>query len=905
MRLHKRIVSYLLIIVIMMTNSTILAESGTDERHSKRGKAISLVSALKIMGSLSDGTFKPEDAVTRAEFTDTMVKMMGMEINEDGLEPLNYSDIPTGYWAEKSIAMAQRMNLIKGYADGTFKPDDTITYEEAVKIVVYALGYEVLANQFGGYPTGYLAVATDKNITKNISVNLGEPLRRGDLALMVSNALEVDLLSRNSYGQAAGFGVTAGKTLMTEKLNIYKKTGQVLATNETYLSDEILLGEEEIQIDTEIYKIGTTQAAQYLGYKVTYYYRQEKNSSEKVLVWIEPDISKNDMITILAEDILRFTDNKVTYMTDENSSEAKSAKISKTADIVYNGKPISYSDLMSKVPTAGKLVLINDHKDTDYNIVIITSWENYVVQSVNTQDHIIVDKNNMNNHINYNSNDNQIKFKLMDIDGKPVLVNQLKEWDVLTVAKSRDGKVIKAILTRSTIIGTISEIGNNDHGRKTVVIDGKKYEYSSSYSDPAQKPSRIGDNVVLYLDFEGKIAAIDIQSGSNMKYAYLKNASIYSKGFNKGVVFKLFTTDGNWVKLMGKEKIKLDNKSDVEPNEVYARLLDTNGKVNMQMITYKLDDNNMIEEMDLPYNPFLDSTYSNSKPNINANESWDSFRYDVNLETLKYKDNAFSGKVNMNNKTKLLCIPRIDAPDNDANDDLYRIKTPADLTVGAEYSIDAYGTKKIRGFSNCVIWFYNNAAQAPTSNTRFNIVQNVVTTVDDKGDTVQKIYGYVDGKYSETLTKEANTFSSLALKAGDIIRYEIDANGRAHNVPAPVKLFDADTKTIINDLNMGTGYTAYKTLNYGKVYARVGNIIQVVNSNVTYEQMGSNGIFTNYLSYDLSGAKILMYNSSKSNQKVSEVTADAILDYVHSGQDCSNVYMYMFESTVKMILIVK
>ena len=51
-----------------------------------------------------------------------------------------------------------------GYGDGNFGPDDTVTYNQAVKMVVSALGFDPMANSKGGWPTGYLVVANTYNI---------------------------------------------------------------------------------------------------------------------------------------------------------------------------------------------------------------------------------------------------------------------------------------------------------------------------------------------------------------------------------------------------------------------------------------------------------------------------------------------------------------------------------------------------------------------------------------------------------------------------------------------------------------------------------------------------------------------------------------------------------------------
>lgn len=83
-----------------------------------------------------NGTFKPENPITRAEFAVIIGKFVGMEP-----ETLSkFSDVPSTHWAAKYIDPMALNGLLEGYDDGTFKPDNTITRAEAVTMINKALG---------------------------------------------------------------------------------------------------------------------------------------------------------------------------------------------------------------------------------------------------------------------------------------------------------------------------------------------------------------------------------------------------------------------------------------------------------------------------------------------------------------------------------------------------------------------------------------------------------------------------------------------------------------------------------------------------------------------------------------------------------------------------------------------
>ncbi len=84
-----------------------------------------------------DGTFKPDRNITRAEFSAIVYRILGLEAAEDGV----LYDDTTGHWAEDIIAtmsLPEGYGMLRGYGDGNFGPNDLITREQAVAIIARA-----------------------------------------------------------------------------------------------------------------------------------------------------------------------------------------------------------------------------------------------------------------------------------------------------------------------------------------------------------------------------------------------------------------------------------------------------------------------------------------------------------------------------------------------------------------------------------------------------------------------------------------------------------------------------------------------------------------------------------------------------------------------------------------------
>ncbi|MDO5037482.1 MAG: S-layer homology domain-containing protein [Tissierellia bacterium] len=100
-------------------------------------KAISQLSGLGLIEGYPDGTFRPQDPISRAEFLALATRFRPLEPGGPG-----FKDVPETHWAQAPIQSASAAGWIEGYPDGTFRPDQGISRAEVVKIVNKILGRE-------------------------------------------------------------------------------------------------------------------------------------------------------------------------------------------------------------------------------------------------------------------------------------------------------------------------------------------------------------------------------------------------------------------------------------------------------------------------------------------------------------------------------------------------------------------------------------------------------------------------------------------------------------------------------------------------------------------------------------------------------------------------------------------
>ena len=190
--------------------------------------AVELLSALDIIVGDDLGNFNPDKTISRAEMAAIICRIKGLEASANAAKgATKFDDVAADHWASGYVNIANQNGVIAGYGDGKFGPEDEVTYEAAVKMVVCALGFEPMAAQKGGWPTGYLVVANTYKISEGVSGST-----RADVATLVYNALSTPMMDQTIYGADAEFEILDGKkdrdyrTLLTD-MDIYIATGIV------------------------------------------------------------------------------------------------------------------------------------------------------------------------------------------------------------------------------------------------------------------------------------------------------------------------------------------------------------------------------------------------------------------------------------------------------------------------------------------------------------------------------------------------------------------------------------------------------------------------------------------------------------------------------------------------------
>lgn len=142
---------------------------------------------LNLMKGYEDGSLRLENSITRAEFCSLIVRMMKKEGTTVDSQ-LGFSDMKTSHWAYGTVLTAVSCGYLSGYDDGTFKPSNSITYAETCAILVNVLGYN--DDIVGKWPTNVMQKAEELKLNEGLSIDESSyKMTRGEVCVMLVNAL--------------------------------------------------------------------------------------------------------------------------------------------------------------------------------------------------------------------------------------------------------------------------------------------------------------------------------------------------------------------------------------------------------------------------------------------------------------------------------------------------------------------------------------------------------------------------------------------------------------------------------------------------------------------------------------------------------------------------------------------
>lgn len=146
---------------------------------------------LNLLKGYPDGSLGLQNKIKRSEFVTFVVRLLGYENTVDVSDvKLTFKDIDKKHWAYNNIKVALKYKLVGGYPDNTIAPEKYVTYAEALTVIIRALGYENTLS--GEWPENVINKGKELGISKDVELPARQEITRGEMSVLIHNSLSVN-----------------------------------------------------------------------------------------------------------------------------------------------------------------------------------------------------------------------------------------------------------------------------------------------------------------------------------------------------------------------------------------------------------------------------------------------------------------------------------------------------------------------------------------------------------------------------------------------------------------------------------------------------------------------------------------------------------------------------------------
>ena len=542
------------------------AASYADVTSKQNEEAIEVLKTVGIMVGDENGKFNPDAKVTRNEMAVVMCNLLDYTVaSYKGTSP--FTDVPE--WAEPYVAACYTNGITSGYDAKTYGGSDTVTTGQAALMLLKALGYFQYSADFG---SDWLVETTKNGSTAGlfdgVATGAKEALTRNDVAQMVLNALEADLVKAEKNGSDVQVGdivISGGKATYDSRTGTDSKYAKI---DNTKVDGKYTIQLGEDLYDGDLVKAdGADDDFDRPSVKWTYENKEIGTYADDADAVYTATVEKQDLYDLVGSDVYNDLKNGDADFTVVKDGVAQDVKLSDY--IVKNNDDDAGKDVIKKGATTEVFI------DDDSNDVVIAVINSYVAQ---------VDGD-------YDKNDEELELK--ELDESPVnakdytlssddfdYLDSYSDEDYVLVTKA-NGE-IKTIALAETVEGKVTAYTE----KKNVTVDGTKYEYSKNYTDAVKKDSNLSydlnDAYTLVLDANGYVIYTDGTAGHN-DYVYV--AEIAPTGGAKAdLEADAYFIDGT------NKVVVVDNDDEIKDNATfenkwYSYNEKSNGKYELEAIT--------------------------------------------------------------------------------------------------------------------------------------------------------------------------------------------------------------------------------------------------------------------------------------------------------------------------------
>lgn len=742
--MSKKLICFLLSLMLLLC-SVSFGVSGAEETG---GDELQLLQKLDIVCGADEN--KLENPISKSAFINYILNITG---------DYKYSD----YYDENALMAAEQTGIISLAAD--VLKTDNLSAEEAVTIAVRLLGYEAMAQDKGGYPSGYMAVASQLGMLSGVS--LGDKMTYKQAVVLLANIIECD------YAQ---FGVgDSGNVIVYEKdmnvlthfRGIYTVEAVITADEESDLYSDGEIGEDRIKVGDEIYSEGNSNAKSLLGHYTRVYIKNSKSDFDEIIYALD---MARDVFVLSYEDIEAVEDNarRIRYYKKEGSTKTAYLNIGADAAYALNGVSHPQCGEGDFLKEGAVITLVENDGNSEYDFVNIESCDTMIVAGIS------IASMKIHNEYTFDESLRVLDLSLYDKNkihiyknGNPIDISGIGKGDVLSVYRTPKGTEgeINIYAEQSGFDGIVESYSEADEDNIKVVVDGEEYKLSKLYisanksNEKSAMTVKVGNRYSFGLDKNGRIVFVKTVQNDSLVYGYATGMAETPTGISNDIKIRMFTEEGEWKVYTLADRVKWNGNGNAEPDEIY-----NNGEIASKipgLIGIKFNSEGEINAIETPvgYVKGMDRERLNTTGEITAN--------------YRYNGTTFSNYYYMNSDTRVFIVPDEDTED----ESLYEIGTSTSFKSDNSYTVEGYNRDEYYVLDMVVSKRPKNTIK--TVDDTLYMVRSIGTQYDENHGVVPYVNVASNTYAGVSLCGEEGVFDGI--KQGDLIKMRMNRLGLIDN----------------------------------------------------------------------------------------------------------------------------
>lgn len=711
---------------------------------------IKILNKLGMLGFIQDTKFDGKKTVTKADFAQALC---GFYTDEVVCDESYFYDLPTSHTKSKYVGYLYQKGIIDMTVDAHFKPDATITTQQALNAIKKIFNLPKEDNE--------IIAMTEKNIEKTILLGvagkLTDDLTRQNLVLMLSNAMEATYITYQQ-NDTIDFGLHFTEGILKETRNINKTSGLINAVPSTSLSNvESGLRNDEVLLDGTVYKDPKGLAGKYLGYNCVVFYEEDDDELIVEAIYPKNNVSETIIDTTKGDELEIFSQQVIEY---KNKDEiTKKINLAKTVYFVYNGKAIDETiDRFVDVNTFTGTVRIINNRDS--MAVLIDEYQNALLECIDSSKFKYLDK--ITDTVYDFSDDNTTVYK----NSRPIMSGDIPQESAAYIYRSKnstDSKLTRiVIIENNELTGIVSSIDEDK-----IIIDSTEYKIAKENKNtyPLGFFGTFVLNTYNEIIWGEKVSGNELQLGIFLGY---RMSEIEEK-----VMVRLSTGGDNVESYECTQKFILDGVTRNEVNEIANGKNEYKGLVDVNLRTpvmFMLNEDNRLAVLDT-YHEGRKARYD-SLVMVGTKQK---YRFLNSPRILVEQGNGY-GCVPFETESQLISFWA------GADDSCIEIEPFWNQISSIEFPVgQAYSTKGNEKIANIFVWSDRERADTGAVASDFILFDRIIKTLDPDELPARAIIGYI-GK--EKVTRFISDQSSVDaakldnimdnLKRGDYIYVSVD-----------------------------------------------------------------------------------------------------------------------------------